>query len=278
MRPAPDRQAGLTLVEMIVSIVISGILIALVAMFGRWQIESYFDIANRAALVDAGDLALRRLTRDLQAALPNSVRVDATGTFIEFIPVVAAGRYRAESGGGAGDLPLDFGLSATAASFDVLGPTVDVAAGQPVVVFNLGIPGADAYAGTNRRAVTAGAGLTVLAAAAPPFAFPFASPANRFQVVGPPVTYQCNGAAGEIRRYTGYGFLAAQTTNTAAGAGNLGAGTSAMLVNNVANCANVFTYTPGVFQRNGLVSIRFDLAANGETVQLMDQVEVLNTP
>lgn len=267
MRRATEHsiESGFTLVEMIVSIVIGGILIAMVGMFGRWQIQSYLDVSSRAALADAADTAIRRLTRDLQAALPNSVRVDASGNFLEFIPIRDAGRYR--STGGAGDFPLDFGVSATATKFNVLGPTVDIAPGDGIVIYNLGISGTSAYAGDNVRTPVSGTGLSLVSAATA-FKFPFASPANRFHVVGNPVTYECDLASGVIRRHTGYGFVAAQPT--------VFAGADPILVNSVAACA--FTYTPGVFQRNGLVSIHLTLSANGETVSLMSQVEVLNTP
>lgn len=100
------RQSGVTLIELIVVIVVTGILVGIVGMFGRGQIQAYLDVASRAALADAGDTALRRIARELQAALPNSVRV--SGNYLEFVPISDAGRYRAESGGGPGDDWLDF--------------------------------------------------------------------------------------------------------------------------------------------------------------------------
>jgi len=160
MRLASDCRAlhrtsrGFTLVEMIIAIVITGILVAMVSMFGRRQIESYLDVSNRADLSDAADTALRRIGRDLQAALPNSVRNNDVN-FLEFVPIATAGRYRADIGGGAGDDPLDF-TSATDNSFDVFGPVVNIAAGEQLVIFNLGQPGSDVYDGTSRRAAPAG--------------------------------------------------------------------------------------------------------------------------
>ncbi len=258
--------------EMIVSIVVAAVLVALVGMFGRWQIQSYFDISSRAALADAADTAARRMTRELQAALPNSVRV--SGNYLEYIPVKDAGRYRAESDGTGSVFPLDFGSSASATRFDVLGPTVAVESGDQIVIYNLGLPGADAYSGTpnNRRTPSVtGAALAQIDAASA-FAFPFASPASRFQVVGQPVSFECDAAAGVIRRHAQYGFLASQPVSSA----SLAAGSSAILVANVAACA--FSYAPGASQRNGIVSLRLTLSANDETVHLMNQVDILNTP
>ncbi len=260
------------MVEMIVSIVVAGVLIALVGMFGRWQIQSYFDISSRAALADAADTAVRRITREIQTALPNSVRV--SGNYLEYIPIKDAGRYRAESDGTATVYPLDFGSGATATRFDVLGPAVAVTPGDQIVIYNLGIPGADAYSGSpnNRRTPSVtGAALTQIDSASA-FVFPFASPANRFQVVGNPVTFQCDPAAGVIRRYWNYGFLASQPVAPA----SMTAGSNAILVANAAACS--FAYDPGAGQRNGIVTVRLTLSANDETVNLLNQVEVLNTP
>lgn len=265
---AVDR--GFTLVEMIMVIVITGILVAMASMFGRRQIDAYIDVGNRAELADAADTALRRIGRDLQSALPNSVR--HSGNFLEFVPIADAGRYRADTGGGAGDDPLDF-ASSTDSSFDVLGPTVNIAAGQQLVVFNLGQPGSDVYDGSSRRAATAGSSLSKVTFAPAGTQFPLASPQRRFQIVGQPVTYECaanaaNPQLGTVIRRTGYGYLNPQPV--------VFGGSSAVLVNNVAACS--FSYTPAVLQRNGLVVMRLTLTRNGESVQLLHQVDVLNTP
>lgn len=265
-------ERGFTLVEMIIAIVITGILVAMVSMFGRRQIDSYLDISNRAELSDAADTALRRMARDLQAALPNSVRQDVTGNFLEFVPIRDAGRYRAELGGGATDDPLDFTNNGDN-SFDVLGPPVTINAGDQLVIFNLGQSGSDVYAGTSRRAATAGPGLSKVTFAPAGLQFPLSSPRNRFQIVGTPITYECaadaaNPANGTLILRWGYGWAQPPA---------YGAGTSsAVLVGNVAACS--FSYTPAILQRNGLVVIRLTLRRNDEPVELLHQIDVLNTP
>jgi MSHA biogenesis protein MshO len=266
--PCPER--GFTLIEMIVSIVITGILIAIVGVFGRSQIDAYFDVSNRAELSDAADTAVRRISRELQAALPNSVRNDAPA-FLEFTPIVEAGRYRTDVGASGGD-PLDF--SVTDNSFDVLGPPVTVSAGQELVIFNLGQVGSDVYAGTSRRALNGGTGLNKLTFVGAQF--PLASPLHRFHIVASPITYECaadaaNPAAGVVRIHSGYGFQGGQPT-TFGGAGVL----TSTLVGNVSACS--FSYTPAALQRNGLVVIRLTLTRNGESVSLLQQVDILNTP
>lgn len=277
--PHPSR--GFTLIEMIVVIVVSGILLGIVGMFGRRQIDAYMDVASRAELADAADTALRRIGRDLQSALPNSVRQSGT-TLLEFVPIRDAGRYRADIGASASDDPLDF-TSSSDSTFDVLGPTVNILAGDQLVVYNTGQTGSDVYAGTSRRAATVGSNLAKVTFAPAGTQFPIASPQSRFQIVGGPVTYECvpNLAVPEsgtiIRRWC-YDFQSAQPTSFGALTSHAActAVKSAVLVSDVAACS--FNYTPAVMQRNGLVELRLRLTRNGESVELMHQIEVLNTP
>lgn len=279
MRRATDRsfirwrQQGFTLVEMIVVIVVTGVLLGMVGLFGRRQIDAYIDTGIRAELTDAADSAVRRIARDLQGALPNSVR--QSGNFLEYVPINDAGRYRAELTAAGGGNPLDF-TSNTDKSFDVLGPPVTIAAGDQVVIFNLGQTGSDVYEGTSRRLAMPGTGLSTVTLDPAGMQFPLASPQNRFQIVGSPVTYECaaNAASpqsGTVIRRTGYGFQPA-----VASAPWSQGGTSAVLVADVAACS--FTYLPAVLQRNGLVVLRLTLSRNGESVEIMHQIDVLNTP
>lgn len=275
MRRATDfylvsaSQRGFTLVEMIISIVIAGILVSMVGLFGREQINAYLDIGNRAELADAADTAVRQVARELQSALPNSVRKN--GNFLEFVPIRDAGRYRADVDSSGGGNPLNFS-SSTDNSFDVLGPPVTILAGDQLVIYNLGQPGSDVYeAASSRRAVTAGSGLSTVTFTPGGAQFPLASPQNRFQIVSTPVTYECNLTLGAIIRHSGYGFQ----TSVATAPWSLG-GSSAILISDVTYCA--FDYTPAVLQRNGLVAMRLTLSRNGESVEIMHQVDVLNTP
>lgn len=286
MRRAFDRTSGavgargFSLVELIVVIVVLGILLAIVGLFGRRQIDAYVDASNRAQLSDAADTALRRIGRDLQAALPNSVRQN--GNFLEYVPIKDAGRYRADVGGGAGDDPLDF-TSSTDSSFDVFGPPVTIATGDQLVVYNLGLTGSDVYAGTSRRAATAGSNLSKVNFAPAGTQFPLASPQNRFHIVGGPVSYECaanaaNPSAGMVIRHWCYNFQSAQPTafGSLAVHAACSAEKSAILVSDVSACT--FNYAPAVMQRNGLAVLRLTLTRNGESVDLLHQVEILNTP
>jgi MSHA biogenesis protein MshO len=288
MRRTSDRpgQAGFTLIEMIVAITITAILSAIVALFIRLPLQGYFDVSRRAELTDAADLAVRRITREVQGALPNSVRVSTVAgvTYLEFLAVRAGGRYREQPAGtcpGGNSDELEIGLSDTC--FRTLGDIAEigqiVAGSDSLVVYNLGAghADADAYVGANRVLVasaTDGAGSETFTFAST--TFPLASPSRRFFVVSGPVTYACDPTAGNqvLRRHWGYAIAAAQPTPPAGGA-------TALLADGVTGCS--IAYVAGAGSRNGVVNIsltltRSDAGGNAENVTLYTQAHVVNSP
>lgn len=268
-----QAEAGFTLIEAVMVIVITGIIAAVVAVFIRVPMDGYFDAARRAELSDAADTAVRRFSRDVRLALPNSIRVRNGGQTIEFLLTSAGGRYRADPGPLGGDI-LDFTQNDT--SFDVFGPAMTFAPTtadrqNQIVIYNLGIAGADAYAGNNRRAYTGSTGSAVsniqIASAS---SFPFDSPGRSFQVVDTPVTYRCDLSAGveTLTRFSGYTITTAQPDPPSTG--------GTLLAQNVSSC--LFAYAPGVTERSGLVSMRLALTQRGETVMLYHEAHVSNVP
>ena len=73
------RQRGFTLLELIISVVISSILLAFMGVFVSGPVETYFAQSRRAALVDSADAGWAQMDRDIRNALPNSLRACATG-------------------------------------------------------------------------------------------------------------------------------------------------------------------------------------------------------
>jgi len=285
MTSRPHRSAGFTLIEIVMVIVIIGIISGMVAVFVVKPVQGYVDAVRRAELTDSADVALRRLTRDVRLALPNSLRVMTSGGnhYIEFIMTSNGGRYRHESDGStAGNF-----LSWTSANltFDVLGPMPSnpaLAVNDYIVVYNLGTgyAPADAYAAADpctncNRAKVSGISANVVTLATNPFASqspPIPSPNARFQIVPggtKAVTYVCPiTTAGNLSRYANYGFNATQAVPS---------GTPSTLA---ANATCTVDYTPTATGRNGLLYIELKLtdSTSGESVTLFQQIHVDNAP
>ena len=278
---------GFTLVEMIVVIVITGIIGGAVVIFLRSPVQGYVDSARRAEMTDIADTALRRVERDLRLALPNSVRVTGTcsaACYIEFIPTTGGGRYRDSTDNSGGGNIFDFNpLDPPTTQFDVLGNMPPVAVGDQIVVYNLGIPGANAYSGNtaktdNRRAVRGVAGKTISITSANQFplsscvydASGFVVGGCRFQVVQTAVTYACDPVAGTLTRWQGYAILPTQPTALPSG------GASSIMATNVNSCN--FTYAPGISQRSGLVTMHLTISEQNENVILYGATHVNNVP
>ena len=271
--PCPEhRRSGFTLVEMIVVITITGIVAAIVAVFIRRPVESYVDATRRGELTDIADTALRRITRDVRTALPNSIRITAAGnaTYLEYLQTIGGGRYRAApDSSGVGDI-LDF--TAADASFDVIGTMPTLAAGNFIVIYNLSPSGstANAYSGDNRGAYSSNTATTITLS--PAKLFPFQSPGKRFQVVEHAVTYACDplpAGAGVLRRYWNYGIVNPQQTPPG--------GSNALLATNVTGCS--FTYTTSAATaRTGILVLNLEITEGGETVRLFQQAHVNNVP
>ena len=247
MRRTSRSARGFTLIEMVVTIVLTAIVLGALVFF-VYPLREAVDIAARADLTDAADIALRRVGRDVRLALPNSVRTvtDSSGrAYLEFLAVRTAGRYRSDGqGAGGGSLSncpsddatlsplqpnndqLSFDVS-TDTCFKTIGLVPDratIVAGSDYLVLNnlgSGFVGQDAYANgsppaNNRTVVTGASDDATLPQSQIQFtASTFSgtlhdSVGKRFFVISGPVSYICDPLAGTLTRYWNYSIQANQ--------------------------------------------------------------------
>lgn len=287
------------MIEMVIAIVLVGIVIA-ATIFFAYPVRQAVDTTARAELTDTADNALQRIGREVRLALPNSLRVASAsgGSFIEFIPVKSAGRYRSESSGAACDTGTDeLAFDSPDSCFKTIGtlpaadlPSIDTA--KDLLAFNNygeGFDGQNAYATSGtlnvrrltgvvnegvRQALTFTSGTLGRAL--------HDSPGKRFYIVPgdgtrpSPVTYQCIPPA--LRRRSGYTMTATQPSQP----GDFSGGTSDLLANDVASCA--FDYQASAVGAGiGLLTLRITLrktlsAGTAEAVTLYHAVHVNNVP
>jgi MSHA biogenesis protein MshO len=278
---------------MVIVIVITGIIGAIVAMFLRAPVQGYVDSARRADMTDIADTALRRMSRDIRLALPNSVRVTTVGgvQYLEYLETMGGGRYNSAT------TPADCMTSGNCTALTTVGDLVSGGAGTAsanlssgqgvidaatsIVVYNqynnaaadCGAANPSSYCGHGVATVTgvvngaANAAEDVISFAATNFYG--GSPNNRFQLVTGPVTYACNPATGLLTRFSGYAIAAVQPTPPA-GAGNV-------MASRVSACT--FTYSGNVVaQRSGLVTVHLTITEEGESVTLYSATHVSNVP
>jgi len=284
---APARQRGMTLVELVVTIVVGSIVVAFMALFIVTPMQSYGAQTRRAELVDDADSALRLMGRDLRSALPNSVRVTTSGsvTAIELLATVDGARYR--DSGPLSNAALELDLSSADGAFATTVPFTQLSLPWSsttayLAIYNIGVPGANAYdminvitpPGTTINVAAGSSANENLVTLSPSFKFSYGSPGKRVYLVSGPVSYLCDTAAGTLRRYTGYSVAGTQPASAAALA-TAGA-TSALVAADVGACQ--FTYTAGTAQRNALATLTLQLTRSGESVQLLHEVQLVNAP
>lgn len=283
------RTAGLTLIELVITITISGIVVAFAAMFFSGPVRGFTDQVRRAELVDAAESALRRMGRDIRRALPNSIRVTTIGTVtaLEILNSVEGIRYRA--GPPPGNVNAWLSFAAADAAFNSIGKFDQItkpfsSTSHYLSIYNVGVTGADAYelsnvitpAGTQidiANAAEAGEDNIVLT---PGFQFAYPSPRQRVYLVDSPVSFLCDTSTGNLTRYSGY-TIATSHASRDSNAELLAAGAAASIMSDHLT-ACTFTYTPGTAQRAALISLSLTLAQDGEQITLLQQVHVDNVP
>jgi MSHA biogenesis protein MshO len=282
------RAQGFTLIELVITIAVGSVVVAFMGMFIVMPMNAYTAQTRRAALVDESDSALRFMARDLRSALPNSVRTAASGsvTALELLATADGARYQDNGPVTNPALALDF--TAPDAAFATTVPFTQLtlpwsSSAYYLSIYNVGVPGADAYQSPPnvitpaRTTITIKAGATPnqnLVTLTPAFQFAYGSPEKRVYLVSGPVSYLCDTSAGTLTRYTGYAIQSTEPTSAAALSS--AAAASGLIASNVSACT--FSYMPGTAQRNALATLSVQVTQSGESVQLLNEVQVVNAP
>ena len=267
---------------------VSVVVVAFASMFITSPVRGFVDQTRRLRLVDAADSALQRVSRDVRRALPNSVRTRSSGGIValELLSSVDGARYRDQPPGGAVQV-LDFAAADDA--FNAIGPFTQIAkpfssTAHYLAIYNVGVPGADAYELAN-VVTQAGTQIDIAADAlagedrvtlSPPHRFAFESPSKRVYLLDGPVSYLCDPLAGTLTRYGGYSIAANHADRDSAGELLAAGAGAALMADRVVACA--FGYAPGTAERAGMLTLEIGIGEQGETVSLLAQVHVDNTP
>ena len=260
-------------------LVLTGILAIGLGFLITGPIQGFVDQSRRAELVDAAETAMNRMSRELRTALPNSVRADDDGDWIEFLETSHGARYRSGPGPGTAQPQYRLRIGPEETRFNAQGPAAggvsDGTSGH-IAVYNTGQEGNDAWnVGSPGPMTEAGFSVDPDGAGGAddevniqldnPHRFNLGSPRQRFYVVRRPVAYECDGE--KLLRYAGYDI---QENAPAFADGGVPAAAP------VVECD--FRFDPGTETRAGLVTIRLSLEEEGERISLLRQVHVSNVP
>ncbi len=257
-------QRGFTLIEMVMVIVIGSIMAVGITQFMGQTVQGFADAGNRQQLATIGWIVAERMSRELRTALPNSLRVNATNSCIEYIPTVSGSHYTIA--------PI---LSAASTMNVVrlrnynLGANTDhrvaVYPNSPAGIYPPTTTGALSSATLSQVNVVAGDEYQLVLTAN--HQFPADSPEHRFFVTEDPVTYCIAGST--ITRYRNYGIVATIASSPM---------NPEVIVNQVN--AGFFDYSPASLVRNAVVTLHFTIKDTGTNEQqVVDQeVQIRNVP
>ena len=249
-----NAQKGFTLVELVIVIVIAGILAVGSVQFVGQATQGYSDAADRQQLATIGWIASEKITRELRNALPNSVRLSAADTCIEFVPVTGGSHYKTLP---TSTTPRTITAIASGFSSAPTNTRIAVYPTEDSAVYGQANPGPISTSIISSLSTASSIDTITLAG---DFDFLSESPERRFYFVQDPVTYCIS--AGRLNRFSGYGFSGPK-------------GTPQIIVDKVQS--GTFNVVPASLTRNAVVAMHFVLV--GGATHIVDQeVQSRNVP
>ena len=277
---------GFTLIELVVAISIAAILVSFMAMFITTPMSAYFAQSRRTTLVTTADVALRMMASDVHTALPNSVRLIASGSVvgIELLATTDMVEYR-DAQSTPDPLGVDFNIADRNFSTMGLFRNLVIPGGDFLSIGNAGTPGQDAYGLAN---VITPAGATISSTAdvsnageddvslSSSVIFRFPPSTHHLFLVSGPLSYLCDSTAQTLTRFSGYS-ISPTTSGYSAGLLLANGATSTVVARNVASC-QIDIVPPGAAPYGQLVIVRLLLSLGGDNLQLFQEVPVDNIP
>lgn len=268
------KTAGFTLIEMVTVILILGIVVVGISSFVIFGTRIFVESSAVDHVLSESRFGMERMTRDIRAAVPNSMRVltatDGSYQCLELLPISTSTSY----------LDAPFFPQAAQNSLTVIKSVSSINTGQSVLIYPLTTEEIYNPQGTTAKrfivqsVAESGDKQTITLTQAGRFTE--ASPLKRLYIADSPLSYCFINTASnvELRLYQGYGFAANQPSPAVMGNGVLMA----------QNITNALTINPAVILTasslvtNAIVHLQPLFSVNGETFQYQHQVQVMNVP
>lgn len=283
-----------SLIELIIVVVLLGVMASAGSYFILKPVEAYIDIERRQELVDSAEMAVRRISRDIHNALPNSLRIssDSTRSTLEIINIADGARYRDETGTSHNTSTdrLSFNPSGDDEfnifnTFKALSNGTTLPSNHRLVIYNTSDDVYSAGSSNDFKSIITPATTTISLSTddtpdeqkitlSTAHQFEYESPSQRIYVVNGTIVYICDENTNTLTRYAGNTYTAIQAN--ADEDSELSGYNSALVTQNVSSCN--FSYDAGTSTRSGLVTLQISLSKDNETINLQHEVHVVNVP
>ena len=268
-------QRGLTLVELVVTIVLMGILAGGTVAYVVSSTQSYVDTATRNQLSAIGRLTTARLELEIANAVPNSVRVTTPSSgnqCIEFFPVEDATRYLSVNFEAASTSltvkPFATGSSMSGKKFPVIFPIT------PSALYAQSSPGPLGSITSYSRSVSGDAETLMLDSAQQ---FNPGTSLQRLYLAGEPVSFCVQGE--KMYRYKNYGVKTSQCTPATAACLPTTPPNRAVVSDQIVNSSyTAFQFDSGGLQRGGLVRLNLNFSDGTESLLIQHEIQINNVP
>lgn len=272
---------GFTLIELILVIVLLGIIGSFTFSYLKFGTQIFTQAVEREQLTAQSRFILERLSRELQDSLPRSVRVSSDRRCLEFVPLIAAGRYT-ELPHLTPSEPFII-LPAQLSSMQLENTYVFVYATQPSFIY-----GETESIASRRKLITSANydhnnGRMQLQLANNAAYFPTHSPSRRYYVAREAVSW-CLSNQGTLVRFARYGFPTFQPSFNDLASPNSSAQQELMaehLVVPTGSLVGPFKAVPATLQRSSLVQFDFLFTTkqpHSEPLRILHEVHIPNVP
>ncbi len=256
------------MIELVIVMVVMAIIAAMGSRFIVTSSEMYQQSAQKSKLVNRGRQAIERMSRQLRLALPNSIRVSASGKCIEFMQIVGASTYADQVADDVNGAPLT--SSVTTAPFDLGIGTAAYASIGPGAVTEIYSAVPKAIVGLGTIGTT---GITTVNFSGG-HRFARNSTMNRLFVAQSPTRY-CVNASDELRVHAGYTLPTDGVGGLSDSAPNMG---DILALDVPVNAETPFILSPGVETRGAVVYLQIPFEMGTTRIVLDHRVLVKNVP
>lgn len=271
-RKKRSQEAGFTLLELIIVIVILGIMAISLSNLSKDAVLGYVDAKDRNRFSQSTKWIIERISREIREALPQSVRVSSNGInyCVEFMAINNASSY------------LDLPSTGIVSTFKVVGydltpfnaTKIAIMPINPGEVYNeSGVLG-NIVSITNLTTPAADVGKAQVVI--DPTTFSRRSPTNRFYLLKDPVSFCLNNTNGRLTRHQDYGINSTQNLTPNAGS---------LMGEDLSVNGFVFNYQSDTLSRAGLLQMNFraqsrnrNLSGNEESFEIFHEVHIRNVP